>query len=581
MENQPIVLNDGTQLDSKIVKVMRTIRTLETSGSSSAYTQYGDNGKSYGAYQWNNGDKPLQPGQTPKNWQVDAKMYLGNSNAEMTPENQNKVAYSRIKQLKDEGRTPEEIDAIWNGAHKDAITGMFVHNSIDRQQKFRKLLSEQIQQTEQPMGVIPEVQNKDLLQKTGDIVNSIFPGKQVGESIGTLGGYLLTGIKEKLGMVPEGTTKQFDLSAPTPLQTAADVAQGALMIGTTLPGEAVSIAGKSIPLAKTAATGIGRVAQSVGMGATFSGLGSIAGGETNLKEIGKEAAIGGAIGGAAGITSEAINSFINTAPKRLLKSVLPKLTEEKNIDYAIQNIKLGSPEKMVDMSSKALKSYNEQISAVIRHPDVAENITEKLTQQGFGKTALFDAIKTDFPDLEMDSKQITKSLKTVLGTDAGLITKLSDKTIIPEEVDKLRMALGRVSFKNVLDTPEIRAGKDIAASAWKYIRNQLTTAEPELGKILDNYSKEIYVNKGLQQLAKKSAGKIISIGDWIRLFTGSSLGGIPGAVALETASKVASSPAVKIGAAKIISKTAPITKGITNIGKTIGVFAPGMVEKNK
>src|SRR3990167_5003411 len=37
---------------------------------------------------------------------------------------------------------------------------------------------------------------KDFLQKTGDVVNKIFPGKQVGQAIGTLGGYLASPNKE-------------------------------------------------------------------------------------------------------------------------------------------------------------------------------------------------------------------------------------------------------------------------------------------------------------------------------------------------------------------------------------------------
>lgn len=141
MDNQTITLQDGSQLDPKVVKLTKIIKGLETQGHPNPYSAVGDGGASLGAFQWNNGKEPLQPGQLPKNWQLDAKTYLGDSNAQMTPANQNKVAYSKIKQWKDEGRTPEEIDALWNGAHKDVATGLYVHNSIDRQQAFRKAVA--------------------------------------------------------------------------------------------------------------------------------------------------------------------------------------------------------------------------------------------------------------------------------------------------------------------------------------------------------------------------------------------------------------------------------------------------------
>lgn len=78
----------------------------------------------------------------------------------------------------------------------------------------------------QNKGVIPPTQStpapkkKDLLQKATDVATSIFPGGKVGESIGTLAGYALSKNKE-----------QYNLSAPTPLQVAGDVAQGALSVG--------------------------------------------------------------------------------------------------------------------------------------------------------------------------------------------------------------------------------------------------------------------------------------------------------------------------------------------------------------
>lgn len=120
---EPITLQDGTQLDPKVVKVMRAIGHVESGGD---YNAVGDSGRSKGAYQWHD-----------DNWKNSAQQILGDENAPMTPENQNKVAYHQIKAYKDAGRTPEEIAALWNGAHKDKNTGLYAYNNPEYGVKFR------------------------------------------------------------------------------------------------------------------------------------------------------------------------------------------------------------------------------------------------------------------------------------------------------------------------------------------------------------------------------------------------------------------------------------------------------------
>ena len=132
-----ITLQDGTQLDPKVVKVMKAIRSVESNGN---FEAVGDNGASMGAYQWNNNQVPLRPGELPANWKNAAQKYLGDSNAPMTPGNQNKVAYYQIKEYKDQGLQPEEVAARWNGAHKDPTTGKFTYNNPQYGVKFREAL---------------------------------------------------------------------------------------------------------------------------------------------------------------------------------------------------------------------------------------------------------------------------------------------------------------------------------------------------------------------------------------------------------------------------------------------------------
>lgn len=129
-DNSPMVI-DGVQLDPKVVKVMRAIRDVESGGN---YNAVGDAGDAHGAFQYN---EKTGPG-----WKNIAREYLGDENAPMDKANQNKATYYRIKKWKDEGKQPEEIAALWNGAHKDE-NGRYTYNAPEYGEKFRAALMKQ------------------------------------------------------------------------------------------------------------------------------------------------------------------------------------------------------------------------------------------------------------------------------------------------------------------------------------------------------------------------------------------------------------------------------------------------------
>jgi hypothetical protein len=51
----------------------------------------------------------------PASWSSWAGQYLGNPNAPMTPENQDKVAEAHIQDLLNQGYNSKQIALIWNG----------------------------------------------------------------------------------------------------------------------------------------------------------------------------------------------------------------------------------------------------------------------------------------------------------------------------------------------------------------------------------------------------------------------------------------------------------------------------------
>lgn len=65
----------------------------------------------------------------PTTWKGYAKDVLGDENADMTPENQNKVAYTKIKNWLDAGKTPAQVASMWNAGEKnqDAWKGKFAN----------------------------------------------------------------------------------------------------------------------------------------------------------------------------------------------------------------------------------------------------------------------------------------------------------------------------------------------------------------------------------------------------------------------------------------------------------------------
>lgn len=309
-------------LDPTAFYLTKAIRQTETAGSPDAYTMPGKSGE-YGAYQYTN-----------DTWNADSEKYLGTSVPlnQATPAQQNQVAYNKVKDLlAANGGSQSKVASIWNSGQPDPNTvgtgtnkegvAYDVPGYVERvKQNYLGYQngttpSQPSSPTDQntqgedttTVGQTPNTgtlgtnPNDDL---TGKILNNsitrfiqaAFPGKEVGQSIGTLAGYGVTAIKEKLGLVPKGTTDAYDLSAPTPLQTAADAAN---IVASTVGGEAIG----------GIETGIGRIAATAGVSALSGAAGTIAGGDNSIKDVGTNAAIGGVVGGALGGISEGVSAI--------------------------------------------------------------------------------------------------------------------------------------------------------------------------------------------------------------------------------------------------------------------------------
>jgi len=101
-------MQPNNQLDPQALNLAKAIRRAETGGHADPYNAKGASGET-GAYQF-----------MPDTWKQWAGQYLQNSNADYSVENQNKVAYSKVKELKDQGMNPAQIASIWNSGKADA-----------------------------------------------------------------------------------------------------------------------------------------------------------------------------------------------------------------------------------------------------------------------------------------------------------------------------------------------------------------------------------------------------------------------------------------------------------------------------
>ncbi len=91
-------------LDQDVVNLAKAIRQVETGNRPVS----GASGELKSRYQY-----------MPATWKSTAKKYLGDENAELTLENENKATYLKIKEWKDAGYKPDQIASMWNSGKPD------------------------------------------------------------------------------------------------------------------------------------------------------------------------------------------------------------------------------------------------------------------------------------------------------------------------------------------------------------------------------------------------------------------------------------------------------------------------------
>jgi len=380
------------------------------------------------------------------------------------------------------------------------------------------------------MAFTKPVDNRDFLQKTGDVVNSIFPGKQVGESIGALAGYVLT---------PKENKSQYDLNGPSTTQVLGDVAAGA-----------ATVAGF-----KGVGTGGGLVKnalQSAGLGAVMSGGKSSAEGN-NLGTVAKDAAIGAATGAAVSGALSGTEAFLKSfraVPERLIRSATGQSKSEilagKDISkYVLENKRIGTAEQIIASSQKAISEADAIIKENLKAaPGVKLSLKETIND-------LAASINNSGGEIdEMGVKQILESLAPQVKRT------LSKESLSLAEANSLRSQLDSTLGNRAFINAQLPYNKGILMDFTNALREQVKQRAPEGTRAAFNtLSKEIQLRNLIEsKLAGSSRNQIIGLGDLISGGFGGAVGGIPGAVVGAGLKRAAESTLTKTGGAVIIDQ---------------------------
>lgn len=571
------------QLDPTIKNLVSAIGRAETGDNKDrAYGMRGKSGE-IGRYQF-----------MPSTWKQWAKESLGDENAEMSIANQNKVAYDKVKQWKDQGLTPAQIASKWNSGgenkykenHKGinkygvaydtpayALKVSQYYNELKGQAPQTNIAQAQETTPQAPKPVEKSFADKDLLEKAGSVANvaSLGVGKTTGEAIGTLGGLAYEKLKGLFG--GQDNSEFYDTSAPTPLQVGADVAQGALTVGTGLGGKTVGMFGKAVPTLKTATTTAGRVGQMAGIGAGFGLTGGLKEGKTGVGELAKDTAIGGLLGGALGGAGELVSKITQYLPKRIAGSFLKgKGMGDKEMEYAIQK-GLGSPSKMLAESENSISSMGKQLDDILTSKQFADFKVP-------GRDILNKVIQ-DFPEAGLTRVDVIKKLQSIVPLKKTLVTKLLKGNLTLKELHTLNSALGKNTFKTVFDGVEVKANKEIGSKMYHSISDIIKNVAPETEPLFADLSKEYPLRNTLEKLIQRGEkSKYLDLNTIIAFLSGTMAGSPLVGLGAVGAEKILTNPGVNLKTAGLLNKVgntnigqglkAPVTKGLVDLTQLFG-----------
>ena len=466
-------------LDENVKKLAIAIRNTETGGN---YAGVGASGEG-GAYQW-----------MPGNFSAGAKKYLGDENAPMTEENQNKVAYYTVKELKDKGYGPGQIASMWNAGDPEAY--LKDHRGVNKygvaydtpayvskvQAEYSRLSGEKqeaarTEQSKEKQGLVPSIGQKFMEVGAGALKgagSTLYGLEQIGEKIGkkALGA---VGIERQAGVLQKPKILE-------PKTTAEKFGYGAEQIGEfLLPSSAVVKGSKFL-------TGVGKGAGLISDAKKTSlGVRALSGATRTAAKAVPEAVSAGAVtlaqtgGGVEQAKGSALLAAGITAGLPVLGKVAQKAKGvftgnlQKDVSRAVgMTGKMGVTQTLgkVERSTRALKTIAANKNVIVKDIDGIEKAFDP-TKATFGET--LQALKS--------TKDKVYGEYTALAEKAGLSgARFTQK-----------------DFKNVITTLE-KEGLDATSATKNKVRSLVSDIEQNFGKLNEADGTYYFKNTDLRRI---------------------------------------------------------------------------------
>lgn len=397
---------NNEQLDPTIVNMARAIKSVETSGSQNPYQAKGGSGE-YGAYQY-----------TAPTWAADSQKYLGQAVPleGATTAQQNQVAYGKIKDLKAQGYTPDQVASIWNSGKPDPTgnvgtnsagvkydTPQYVRSVTSAYNQFKNGQFPTPQPTASTVGGVPAQNQQDIQtsqdqslggELTGRLKNaSDALNKSVSGEINPLSGILQVG-GQAAGAVNDVIGKGLEL-IPGVKQVEGLIGKGAGKLAQTGVGQSVIGSWNDFAAKHPEAAGdIGAVGNIATLVPVFKGFG-----------LAKEA-LGGAVAKTLG--KEALASTIaDIAPKETASSVAEGIAKRGTT-------KVGLLRTITPVTDPAVRSLAQTVVDNVPGFEKAANLSAKINLTQDTVDAMANDLKNQVIKNGSDRIYSIKELKSAL-----------------------------------------------------------------------------------------------------------------------------------------------------------------------
>lgn len=482
-------------IDPQVKALTTAIRRTETGSVADPYNAKGASGE-FGAYQF-----------MPDTYRNYAKKYLGDENASPTVENQNKIAYSFVKEKKDAGFTPAQIASMWNAgesrpnAYKEGFRGTNklgvaydVPTYVQKvSQNYKELASQLVPTAQASTGMVEE-------KKPAIGASPVGLGKALGQALG--GGKAIQQTSEGIDKIlvaqrellsrrnkaaNEGRdTSKLDTALAQTNQTlrelgasADDIATGGI--------RTKDVVGAALGTASYLPVGFGasKIAGAIGTGGVRSVIGGVASGAVAGAGAGalqgagdaltrdesvvggaiKGGLVGGAIGGVIGGAVPIVAGATSALGRAVKGNVAPQFDDvaqqyaDTILDTGKRNAKLTDnfikangvkPQDeivrrgIVPVIEDGKVVFDDAIASVEREVDQFDEVIDKAVQR--------------YDRLRVDEKQIVDQIESVLKKDPALATsgKVGSTRKLAQEIfDGYKEDFGRSTFT----IPEIQSFK--------------------------------------------------------------------------------------------------------------------------